>query len=81
MVLSDSTHGKGAIPSVSVMDVLYLTTLFSVLFAALFLVLFLRVRQKAESCADQDSLIPFRRFETLPDQSESNRSQDDFPTL
>lgn len=46
------------------MEVLTLTTLFSVLFAVLFFALFLRTRQKAESCADQDSLIPFRGAES-----------------
>jgi hypothetical protein len=42
------------------MEVLTLTTLFSVLFAVLFFALFLRARRNGESCADQDSLIPFR---------------------
>ncbi len=42
------------------MEVIVLTTLFSVLFAALFLLLFLRTRQNSDSCADQDALIPFR---------------------
>lgn len=42
------------------MEVLTLTTLFSVLFAVLFFALFLRMRQKGDSCADQDSLIPFQ---------------------
>jgi len=42
------------------MEVIVLTTLFSVLFAALFLLLFTRTRQNSDSCADQDALIPFR---------------------
>jgi len=41
------------------MEVIFLTTLFSVLFAVLFLLLFLRVRQNGDSCADQDALLPF----------------------
>jgi len=42
------------------MEVLFLTTLFSVLFAIFFLVLFLRTRQDGRSCSDQDALLPFR---------------------
>jgi hypothetical protein len=42
------------------MEVLFLTTLFSVLFAILFLALFLRSRQDGRSCSDQDALLPFR---------------------
>ncbi|MEX2578983.1 MAG: hypothetical protein WD342_07990 [Verrucomicrobiales bacterium] len=42
------------------MEVIFLTTLFSVLFAVFFLTLFLRMRQAGESCADQDALLPFR---------------------
>ncbi len=42
------------------MEVLYLTTLFSVVFATLFLALFFRSRQGGRSCADQDALLPFR---------------------
>lgn len=42
------------------MEVIVLTTLFSVLFAIFFLLLFVRMRQNRDSCADQDSLIPFR---------------------
>lgn len=42
------------------MDVLFLTTLFSVVFAILFLLFFLRMRQNEDSCADQDALLPFR---------------------
>ena len=42
------------------MEVIVLTTLFSVLFAVFFLLLFVRMRQNRDSCADQDSLIPFR---------------------
>jgi len=42
------------------MEVLFLTTLFSVLFAIFFLALFLRTRQGGRSCADQDALLPFR---------------------
>ncbi|MEM9017062.1 MAG: hypothetical protein AAGC68_08605 [Verrucomicrobiota bacterium] len=41
------------------MEVIFLTTLFSVLFAALFLLLFFRARQTNESCAEQDALLPF----------------------
>jgi hypothetical protein len=48
------------------MEVLTLTTLFSVLFAVLFFALFLRVRRNGDSCADQDSLIPFRGDELRP---------------
>jgi hypothetical protein len=44
----------------SPMEVLFLTTLFSVLFAILFLVLFLRSRQDGRACSDQDALLPFR---------------------
>jgi len=44
----------------SLMEVLFLTTLFSVLFAILFLALFLRSRQDGRSCPDQDALLPFR---------------------
>lgn len=41
------------------MEILVLTTFFSVLFAALFLILFLRTRQSnASSSIEQDSLIP-----------------------
>lgn len=42
------------------MEVIFLTTLFSVLFAAFFLLLFLRMRQNGDSCADRDALIPFQ---------------------
>lgn len=42
------------------MDVLFLTTLLSVVFAILFLLFFLRMRQNEDSCADQDALLPFR---------------------
>ena len=48
------------------MEVLTLTTLFSVLFAVLFFALFLWVRRSGESTADQDSLIPFRGDAILP---------------
>lgn len=48
------------------MEVLTLTTLFSVLFAVLFFALFMRTRQKSDSCAEQDSLIPFRHFDASP---------------
>lgn len=41
------------------MEVIVLTTFFSVLFAILFLLLFFRVRQNGDSCADQDALLPF----------------------
>ncbi|MEM9282635.1 MAG: hypothetical protein AAGA96_12475 [Verrucomicrobiota bacterium] len=47
-------------PRPNPMEVIVLTTLFSVLFAVLFLLLFLRSRQHAESCADQDALLPFK---------------------
>lgn len=40
------------------MEVLFLTTLFSVAFAVLFLTLFLRTRGNRSSCADQDALLP-----------------------
>ena len=42
------------------MEVIVLTTLFSVLFAIFFLMLFVKMRQNPDSCADQDALIPFR---------------------
>lgn len=42
------------------MEVLFLTTLFSVVFAILFLLLFFSSRQNRHSCSDQDALIPFR---------------------
>jgi hypothetical protein len=42
------------------MEVLFLTTLFSVVFAIFFLALFLRSRQGGRSCSDQDALLPFR---------------------
>ncbi|MDF1657717.1 MAG: hypothetical protein P1U58_08895 [Verrucomicrobiales bacterium] len=42
------------------MEVIFLTTLFSVVFAILFLLFFLRMRQNEDSCADQDALLPFR---------------------
>lgn len=42
------------------MEVLFLTTLFSVVFAIFFLALFLRSRQDSRSCSDQDALLPFR---------------------
>lgn len=48
------------------MEVLFLTTLFSVLFAIFFLVLFLRSRQGGRSCSDQDALLPFRDEPAAP---------------
>lgn len=42
------------------MEVLILTTLFSVVFAIFFLLLFFSSRQNRQSCSDQDALIPFR---------------------
>lgn len=42
------------------MEVLFLTTLFSVVFAIFFLLLFFSSRQNRHSCSDQDALIPFR---------------------
>ena len=42
------------------MEVLFLTTLFSVVFAIFFLLLFFSSRQNRHSCPDQDALIPFR---------------------
>lgn len=42
------------------MEVIFLTTLFSVVFAILFLLFFLRMRQNEDSCADQDALLPFQ---------------------
>ena len=48
------------------MEVLFLTTLFSVLFAIFFLVLFLRSRQGGRSCSDQDALLPFRDDPVAP---------------
>lgn len=52
------------------MEIIALTTLFSVAFAAFFLLMFVRVRQKSESSAEQDSLIPFQN--DLP----TNRTQE-----
>ena len=49
------------------MEVIILTTLFSVVFAIFFLLLFLRMRQDGDSCSDQDALIPFQ--ENFPTQS------------
>lgn len=40
------------------MEVLFLTTLFSVAFAIFFLTLFLRTRGNRGACADQDALLP-----------------------
>ncbi len=48
------------------MEVLFLTTLFSVVFATFFLALFFRSRQGGRSCADQDALLPFRDEATQP---------------
>ncbi len=48
------------------MEVLFLTTLFSVVFATLFLALFFRSRQGGRSCADQDALLPFRDEPSIP---------------
>jgi hypothetical protein len=42
------------------MEVIFLTTLFSILFAILFLTFFLSSRRNADSSADEDSLLPFR---------------------
>lgn len=47
------------------MEVIVLTTLFSIFFALLFLLFFVRVRQNGDSCADQDALIPFRDDEMV----------------
>lgn len=61
------------------MEVLFLTTLFSVLFAIFFLALFLRSRQGTRSCSDQDALLPFRDepvVETFS-QTKPNRSLND----
>jgi len=63
------------------MEVIFLTTLFSIVFAIFFLLLFLRVRQKGDSCADQDSLIPFRNENDSIEQTDptpSNSSPKDF---
>jgi hypothetical protein len=48
------------------MEVILLTTFFSILFAVLFLLLFLRMRQNTDSCADQDALLPFYDEEIPP---------------
>lgn len=61
------------------MEVLFLTTLFSVLFAIFFLAMFLRSRQDSHSCSDQDALLPFRD-DPLADpftQTKPNRSLND----
>jgi len=42
------------------MEVLFLTTRFSIVFAIFFLLLFFSSRQNRSSCSDQDALIPFR---------------------
>ncbi len=49
------------------MEILALTTLFSVLFAILFLLLFLRSRKNGGGCADQDALLPFAGDDNLSD--------------
>lgn len=55
------------------MEVIVLTTLFSVLFAALFLLLFLRVRQKSDSCPEQDALMPLEgNREEMPRRTEES---------
>lgn len=61
------------------MEVLFLTTLFSVLFAILFLVLFLRSRQDGRSCSDQDALLPFRDEPVAPPltRNQPNRAASD----
>ena len=41
------------------MEVIALTTLFSVLFAVFFLLLFLRTREKRSGSIEQDSSLPF----------------------
>ncbi|MEQ1840221.1 MAG: hypothetical protein ABL994_07430 [Verrucomicrobiales bacterium] len=67
------------------MEVLFLTTLFSVVFAIFFLLLFFSSRQNRHSCSDQDALIPFRgdkpnalAIETTPlTNPTSNPTEDD----
>ncbi len=54
------------------MEVIFLTTLFSVVFAVFFLLLFLRMRQAGESCADRDALLPFQ-------ENQSTKPTDSFP--
>ena len=51
---------RRAVAATLPMEVLFLTTLFSVLFAIFFLALFLRSRRGTRSCSDQDALLPFR---------------------
>jgi hypothetical protein len=59
------------------MEVLFLTTLFSVVFALFFLLLFFRSRQNRDSCTDQEALIPFRGDEPVASAS----ATPDFPAL
>lgn len=59
------------------MEIIFLTTLFSVFFAALFLLLFFSVRKNRDSCADQDALIPFRDDEVFHSNSESQNPTND----
>ena len=57
------------------MEVLVLTTLFSVLFAILFLLLFLRSRRNADGCAERDALLPFEGDETFSDAVRPSKSE------
>ena len=57
------------------MEVIFLTTLFSVLFAILFLLFFLRVRQDPDSCADRDALLPFLDDDPDPTRNHSRDSE------
>lgn len=56
------------------MEVIVLTTFFSVLFAILFLLFFLRVRQNGDACADQDALLPLLDEDPLPTPPSSQES-------
>ena len=59
------------------MEVIVLTTLFSVLFAAFFLLLFLRFRGKGSGCSDSDALLPFETEDSLT--NPLRPCQSDFP--
>ena len=59
------------------MEVIVLTTLFSIIFAVLFLLLFLRLRQTQDSCAEQDALLPFRDDELMNSEPREDDAAED----
>lgn len=63
------------------MEVLFLTTLFSVVFAIFFLVLFFNSRRNRQSCSDQDALIPFRHDDPAAPAASSKPSLNPTSTL